>query len=282
MLGGLAHPLFPAGDRPDLAREPDLAVHHQGAVHRAGAERRAHRGQDREVRAGLGDADSTDDVRVHVETLGGDPGMPVQDREQHVQPALVDPHRQPARRTGRLVHQRLELDQQRPGALAHHRHHAPRDVAGSPREEDRGRIADLPQPRFGHREQADLVRGPETVLDRPDDPEPPVRLALEIEHGIDHVLQHPRPRERPVLGDVPDQKHGDGVFLRVAREPRRALPHLRDAARGGLQHVGEHGLDRVDDHDPGRFAGEHVEDRLHARLREQLHPIRRHFKPLRA
>ena len=70
------------------------------------------------------------------------------------------------------------------------------------------------------------------------------------------------------------------MLLGVAHEPRRALAHLRDAARGGLQRVGEHGLDRVDDHDPGRLAREYAEERLHVRLREQLHPIRRDLEAL--
>ena len=32
-------------------------------------------------------------------------------------------------------------------------------------------------------------------------------FALEVEHGVDHVLQHPRAGQRALLGDVTDYEH---------------------------------------------------------------------------
>ena len=48
------------------------------------------------------------------------------------------------------------------------------------------------RPRVGHLEDADLVGRAEAVLDRAQDAELVAALALEIEHRIDHVLEHAR------------------------------------------------------------------------------------------
>ena len=53
-------------------------------------------------------------------------------------------------------------------------------------------------------EAADLVDRAEAVLHRPDHPEPGVAVALEVEHHVDDVLEHPRAGDRAVLGDVAD------------------------------------------------------------------------------
>ena len=59
-------------------------------------------------------------------------------------------------------------------------------------------------------------------------------LALEIQHRIDHVLEHARAGDAAFLGDVADQEHRGAGFLGVAHQPRRALAHLADrAGRGG-------------------------------------------------
>ena len=71
----------------------------------------ADRGQYRKIRTRLGDADSADDVRVHIEALRGNPRVAVKDRQQHVQTSLIDSHGQSSRRAGCIVHQRLNLDQ---------------------------------------------------------------------------------------------------------------------------------------------------------------------------
>ena len=58
-----------------------------------------------------------------------------------------------------------------------------------------------------------------------------MRLALEIEDGIDHVLEDARAGERAFLGDVADEDEGDARLLGEARELCRALAHLGDGAR---------------------------------------------------
>ena len=62
-------------------------------------------------------------------------------------------------------------------------------------------------PVLGHLEAADLVGRAEPVLGGPDHPEAGVPVAVEGEHHVDQVLQHPRPGDGAVLGDVADDDH---------------------------------------------------------------------------
>ena len=68
------------------------------------------------------------------------------------------------------------------------------------------RVLHLAQPGVVHREDPEFVDRAEAILDRANDPEMAVALALEIEHRVDHVLEHPRAGQRAFLGDVSDQK----------------------------------------------------------------------------
>ena len=71
-------------------------------------------------------------------------------------------------------------------------------------EEERG-VGDLLQPGVGHLEDADLGGRPEAVLHRAEQAEMLAGVALEIEHRVDHVLDHARAGDLPVLGDVADE-----------------------------------------------------------------------------
>jgi len=73
-------------------------------------------------------------------------------------------------------------------------------------------------------------------------------LALEGEHRVDHVLDHARAGDLPVLGDVPDQDQRRARALGEADQRRGGAAHLRHRAGRGFDRVGPHGLDRVDDH----------------------------------
>ena len=146
------------------------------------------------------------------------------------------PTRQAPRARPAGVDQRLHLDQQRPRAFERDQHAGARHRLAVRRQEDRARIGDALQAAFGHREHADLVDRAEAVLDRAHQAEAGVRVAFEIEHRVDDVLEHARPGKRAVLGDVADQHDGGAARLGDARELRRALAHLRDRAgrRGQL------------------------------------------------
>ena len=97
-------------------------------------------------------------------------------------------------------------------------------------EERAGRIGDLEQAGLGHLEDADLVGRPEPVLGRPQEPERGVPLALEVEDGVDEVLEGLGTRDRAVLGHVADEDDRDPVALGEVHQPQRRLADLADAA----------------------------------------------------
>ena len=89
------------------------------------------------------------------------------------------------------------------------------------------------------------------MLGRPNDAQRVVPIALEREHRVDHVLEHPRTGERTLLGDVADEDHRDVSLLGQAHQAMGALPHLSDGTGSGGQLGVEDRLDRVDHDDRG-------------------------------
>ncbi len=55
-------------------------------------------------------------------------------------------------------------------------------------------------------------------------------VAFEVEHCVDHVLEHARPGNRPFLGHMANEKDRDVARLGVAHQSGGALPNLADAA----------------------------------------------------
>ncbi len=71
-------------------------------------------------------------------------------------------------------------------------------------------------------------------------------VAVEREDGVDDVLEHARPGDGALLGDVADEQGGEVALLRELHEPVGAVAHLRDRA-GCPRPIGiDHRLDRVD------------------------------------
>jgi hypothetical protein len=189
---------------------------------------------------------------------------------------LLQAHRHPARVGQRRgIHQRLHLDQQRPGALAGDHHAAARLLQAAAGQEDRRGIRHLLQPGLAHREHAQLVDRAEAVLERAQHPEAAAALALEVQHRVDHVLEHARAGDAALLGDVTDQEHGRAGFLGEAHQPRGGLAHLADRAGGGGEGVGPQRLDRVGDDEPGAVFGRMREDPLDAGFRQRRHAFER-------
>ena len=113
--------------------------------------------------------------------------------------------------------------------------------------ESRRRVGHRAEAGVGHLEDADLVGRPEAVLDRAQDAQEAVAVALELQHGVDQVLEHPRPGDRAVLGDVADQHDGDVVAFGQPQQAVGRFAHLGDAARRRRQVGGVQRLHRVDD-----------------------------------
>ena len=95
-------------------------------------------------------------------------------------------------------------------------------------------FGDLGEAAIGHLEDADLVGGAEAVLDGAQDAELVAALAFEIEHGVDHVLQHARAGEAAVLGDVADQDQGEAAGFGQADQLEPGGADLGDGAGGAV------------------------------------------------
>ena len=77
-------------------------------------------------------------------------------------------------------------------------------------------------------------------------------IALEIQHGIDHVFQHPRAGDLAVLGDMAHQEQYEAAMLGQPDQLGRTGPHLTDGAGRRFDIVGIDGLDGIDHHHLGR------------------------------
>ena len=130
------------------------------------------------------------------------------------------------------------------------------------RQEYRGRIGDLAQTLLHHGEHADLVGRAEAVLDRTQHPKAAAGVALEIQHRIDHVLEHARSGDLAFLGHVADQQHGGAAGLGKADQFGRAFAQLRDRAGSRIDALRIHRLDRIDDERPARSASGGFHDLL--------------------
>ncbi|OPZ58568.1 MAG: hypothetical protein BWY87_01398 [Deltaproteobacteria bacterium ADurb.Bin510] len=114
--------------------------------------------------------------------------------------------------------------------------------------EDARRIGDLTQALLEHLEDANLAQGSKAVLDRAQQPIGAAVLALEVQHGVDHVFEHLGPGDVAIFGDMPDHEGRDVETLGDFHHDLGRLPDLRD--RAGRSRVG-FGIDRLDrvDHD---------------------------------
>ena len=270
VLGGLAQPVRAVGHGADFAAQTHLAEDRQLQVQGPVAIAGEHRQQHRQVGGGLGDAHAAHHVDEDIPVEHGQTAVAVEHGQEHGQAILLQAQgHAPGVGQGALVHQGLDLDQEGPGALAGDHDQAAGHglvVAG---EEDGGGVADLLQAAVRHGEDAQFVDGAEAVLDRAHQPVRAAGLALEIEDGIDHVLQHPGPGQGPFLGDVSHQEDAGIALLGPAHQLRRRLPHLGYGAGRGRQEVGVGGLDGVHHQDPGLLAGGGGEDAFDPGLRQQ-------------
>src|SRR5205807_8589843 len=144
---------------------------------------------------------------VQIDVVGGDrqPATRIQHRGDHRQPGSIPPHDGSARRPEECRgKQSLNLDEHRPRALDAGEYSRAADWpdayldfavilarAGRCRTsaEKQGRgVRDLDEAAIAHLEDTDLVGSAKAVFYRAQNAELVPALALEIEHGVDHVL----------------------------------------------------------------------------------------------
>ncbi len=157
--------------------------------------------------------------------------MAVQHRQQHGQPLRIKPDGQPARIAVRGIDQRLDFDEQRPRAFLRHHHAGSGHVLPMLRQKKRRRIADAFEAGFRHGKDADFIDRTKAVLDGPHEAEARMRVTLEIEHGVDDVLEHARPGQGALLCHVTDENDRDAGLLGQPCQLRRAFAHLGDRPR---------------------------------------------------
>ncbi len=247
-------------DLTDLTAEPDLADDDRRSGQRAlGACARDREG-DREIDTRLGDTHSAGDAGIHVGAADRDAGPLLEHREEQREARGVEPGRRAARhRRLRGRNECLHLDEQRPASLEHGGDHRARDVGPTIGEEQRRRVGDVGEPVAAHLEHTELARRAEPVLHRTQEAQPVMPVAVEREHGVDHVLEGARAGERALLGDMTDEQRGHGARLREGDECGRAVANLRDRAGNAREGGVGDGLDRVD----GQHIGFHLLDMGH-------------------
>src|SRR4051794_34980212 len=94
-------------------------------------------------------------------------------------------------------------------------------------------------------------------------------LALEVEHGIDDVLERFWTGDAAALGDVPDGKDRGLGLLCEPHQPCGALTHLANVSRRALEIGSEDRLDRIDDDRIQLLGSGSGDDRLEERLIQQ-------------
>ena len=196
----------------------------------------------------------------------------MQHGQEQTESPRVQPLRKPARRLpGIGIDQCLDFHQQGARTLARDKRRAPRHGLGTAGKKDGRRILDLPEALLAHDEESQFVGGAEAVLRRSDDAKPAAQVAFEVQHGIDHVLEHTGTGQRALLGHVADENRGHTLLFGEPDQLRSAFAKLCDGARCGFQALAEQRLDGIDDQNLRRLRRQRTDDALHAGLRQQLH-----------
>src|SRR5437899_1305474 len=123
-------------------------------------------------------------------------------------------HRPPRHGEPGARDERLDLDQHGSASLERREHGGTGRADRALREEGCRGVRHLDQAALPHLEDRHLVGRAEAVLDGAQYAERVRAVALEVEDGVDQVLEDARAGERTLLGDVSDQKAGDGARLR--------------------------------------------------------------------
>jgi hypothetical protein len=135
------------------------------------------------------------------------------------------------------------------------------------REEGVGWVGHGAQTVVRHLEDADLAGRAEAVLDPAQHPETGGRL--QREGGVDDVLDDLRPGDRALLRHVADQHQRAAGGLGGLHQEGGGVADLGERA-GGCALLGRQGLDRVDDRQRGRLAGQVIGDRVRIGAAQQF------------
>ena len=107
-----------------------------------------------------------------------------------------------------------------------------------------------------------------------------VAVAVELQHGVDHVFEHPRAGQGAFLGDVADEQHRRARGLGVGDQPIGALADLPHRAGRGPHRGIVQRLDGVDHDDVGPDLVEMAEDVGQHRLGHQPEIVVHRAEPI--
>ena len=249
--GGLPETIGDAMDRAHLAGEADLTEEHRVLGGRLPAVARDDRREQPEIGGGLGDAQPAPhrDVDIGAAETAAERGL--EDREQDRKPPAVEADGDaPGVGERALREQRLDLGEQRPVPLEGADHGGARSARSRTEKQPRG-VRDRRQSLAGHLEDAQLAGGPEAVLDRPKQPMRLAAVPLEVEHGVNEVLEGARTGDRAFLVHMADQKDRAPAGLGVDHERGGRLADLRHGPGRSADLGGVNALDRVEDQQTG-------------------------------
>ena len=280
--GDLGEALVQVADAADLTCQANLADGGQVAAKRP-VQIAGGRGQHgRQVRRRFIQAQAAYHVDIGITVAHGDAAPLFQHGQQHGGPVVVDAVGAAGRVIPGGADQSLDLRQQRTAALHDRGHAGAGAVLRASGEQQLRGIGHAAQPLLIHLKHADLVGGAKTVLGGPQDAEACALLALKIEHAVHHVLQHLGPGDTALLGDMAHHEHGGAALLGKAHEPQGTLPHLADAAGGGIHLHACHSLDGIQDQDLGRKLLHGGQDAFQLRFRQDIQFLVFHVQALGA
>ena len=274
-LFGLEDALLDAVHGADFPAEAHFSGHARARLDGDVEARREDGGEDGEVDGGIVHAQAAGDVEEDILLDELEAGTFLEHGQQHIHAAEVETGRATlGRPVNGTADKALRFNQEG----AH-----PFDGGGDSDtaealvvlgQKQLGRVADLAQTLAAHLVDAEFRGAPEAVLDAAEDAVHVMLVALELQHGIDDVLQDFRAGDAALLIDVADEQDGHPVFLGKTEDGGAALANLRDAAGRGLDQLREDCLDGVDNHQVGLDGAGVLEDIFQVRLAEDVERVR--------
>ena len=143
--------------------------------------------------------------------------------------------------------QGLDFDEQRAGPLNRDGDRGTGGVRLPFRQECLRGIGNLNHTPLNHFKNPDLARGAKAVLYTAEEPVAVEGVALQVEHGVDDVLQDAGTGNVTLFGHVPDQEDSDPRVFGQLLELAGTVAHLAHATRGRGQFLRVGRLNAVDD-----------------------------------
>src|SRR5438094_1818579 len=258
-------------DPADFARQTDLAKHGRGGRNGPVPDARRNRSDDPQVGRGFVNGNPTGHIDEYIIPREVQARAFFEDREKQRKALLVDSARHPSSRSICAgTNQSLYFDEDGPRPLHRAKHGGPRGVRGPLGEEHLRGVRHGAQAGGRHLEYPQLADGAEATLDGAHDGVGVMALSLEVQHGIDDVLEGFGAGERPVLRDVADENRRNVLTLCREEKLRRRLADLPDAAWRRLELEREDRLHRIDDDQRRPYSRDLFEDPLETCFGEQI------------